>query len=348
MAAKQDDIILKSIRDDIRSGNFKPCYLFYGEEKYLLHQYKHMLLEALKADGDEMNFSRYEGNSIPVRDVIDLCETMPFLAERRVILMEDTGFFKNKADEMADYMKSLPDYLHILFTESQVDKRSRMYKAVKTAGQIVEFVKQDEKKLMEWAAGVLKSCGRRISRRNMELLLTKTGTDMGNLRMELEKLVSYTEGRDEVLAGDIETICTTQTVNKIFEMVRSVAEKNQKRALELYDDLLTLKEPPMRILFLMARQYRQLLLVKEMEAEGVSPTEIITVLGVSPRTYREISSCARAYTQEELIATIQDFAASEEAVKTGRLQDLLSVELLIIKYSSTDTRHSSSRTAAPA
>lgn len=59
----------------------------------------------------------------------------------------------------------------------------------------------------------------------MELLLTKTGTDMGNLRMEMEKLISYTEGRDVVTAEDIEEICTTQTTNRIFDMVRAVTEK---------------------------------------------------------------------------------------------------------------------------
>lgn len=128
-----------------------------------------------------------------------------------------------------------------------------MYKAVKACGTIAEFARQDEKTLMRWAAGLLGKAGKKITQRDMELLLTKTGTDMGNLRMELEKLISYTEGRDIVTAEDIEEICTTQTTNRIFDMVRAVTEKNQKRALDLYYDLLTLKEPPMRILFLLAK-----------------------------------------------------------------------------------------------
>lgn len=57
---------------------------------------------------------------------------------------------------------------------------------------------------------------KKITQRDMELLLTKTGTDMGNLRMEMEKLISYTEGRDVVTAEDIEEICTTQTTNRIL------------------------------------------------------------------------------------------------------------------------------------
>lgn len=325
---------MKSIQEDIKTGNFKQSYLLFGEEAYLKHQYKEKLLNALNPDGDTMNFSRYEGKGVDVKQLIDLCETMPFFAERRIILLEDTGFFKNKCEELADYMKSLPDYLVLVFSESEVDKRSRMYKAVKSGGRVTEFAKQDEKTLMRWAAGILGKEGKKITQRDMELFLTKTGTDMGNIRMELEKLITYTEGQDIVSAEDIEAVCVTQTTNKIFDMVRAVTEKNQKRALELYYDLLTLKEPPMRILFLLAKQFRQLLLTKKMSGEGASQNEIATRLGVPSFVVRNISACARSYTVEELEQAVEDFVDAEEAVKTGRLGDVLSVELLIVKYSS--------------
>jgi len=325
---------LKSIQEDIKTGNFKQSYLLFGEEAYLKQQYKEKLLNALNPDGDTMNFSRYEGKGIDVKQVIDLCETMPFFADRRIILLEDTGFFKNKCEELADYMKSLPDYLVLVFAESEVDKRSRMYKAVKSSGRVTEFAKQDEKTLMRWAAGILGKEGKKITQKDMELFLTKTGTDMGNIRMELEKLVAYTEGKDIVAAEDIEAVCVTQTTNKIFDMVRAVTEKNQKKALELYYDLLTLKEPPMRILFLLAKQFRQLLLTKKMAGEGASQNEIASRLGVPSFVVRNISACARSYTVEELERAVEDFVDAEEAVKTGRLGDVLSVELLIVKYSS--------------
>ncbi len=130
--------------------------------------------------------------------------------------------------------------------------------------------------------------------RDVELLLTMTGTDMGNIRMELEKMISYTVGRDVVTAADIRAVCTTQTTNKIFDMVRAVTEKNQKRALDLYYDLLTLREPPMRILFLLAKQFRQICLTKKMSQEGLSQTEIASKLGVPSFVVRNLASCARS------------------------------------------------------
>ena len=106
---------MKNIQADIKSGNFKQAYLLYGEEAYLKQQYKHKLVQALNPDGDTMNFSHYEGKGIDVKQLIDLCETMPFFADRRVVLLEDTGFFKNKSEELADYMKELPDYLCMVY-----------------------------------------------------------------------------------------------------------------------------------------------------------------------------------------------------------------------------------------
>ena len=285
---------MKNLQEDIKTGKFKNAYLLFGEEAYLKIQYKEKLIHALNPDDDTMNFTKYEGKGIEVREMIDLCETMPFFADHRVVLVENSGFFKNKCDELADYMKTLPDYLRLVFVEEEVDKRSRMYKAVKNCGRIVEFAKQDEKTLMRWAAGILAREGRKITTRDMELFLTKTGTDMGNIRMELEKLITYTMGQDIVTREDIEEICTTRTENKIFDMVRAVTERNQRRALDLYNDLLTLREPPMRILFLLSKQFRQMCLAKKMAGEGASQNEIATRLGVPSFVARNILACARA------------------------------------------------------
>lgn len=328
---------MKSIQEDITTGNLKPFYLLHGEEPYLKQQYKHKLIQALRAEEDSMNYTRYEGKGIEVRQLIDLCETMPFFSDTRVILIEDSGFFKNKTEDFAEYLKTPPGYLRIVFVETEVDKRNRMYKTVKDLGRVVEFGVQDEKTLMRWAAGILGKEGKRIRQADMEMFLARTGTDMGNIRMELDKLIAYTMGRDTITAGDIESICTTQITNKIFDMVRAVTEKNQKRALELYYDLLTLKEPAMRILFLLARQFKQLLETKQLTEEGAAQNEIASRLGVPSFAVRNLQACARSYSTGELMQAVEDFAESEEAVKTGRLEDVLSVELLIVKYSNGKT-----------
>ena len=321
---------MKNIQEDIKTGNFKQAYLLYGEEAYLKQQYKHKLVQALNPEDDTMNFNHYEGRNIDVKELIDLCETMPFFADRRVVLLEDTGFFKNKCDELADYMKELPDYLCLIFVENEVDKRNRMYKAVKAAGRIGEFVQQDEKTLMRWAAGLLKKEGKMITQRDMELLLTMTGVDMGNLRMELEKIISYTGDRDVVTGEDIQQVCTTQTQNKIFDMVRAVTEKNQKRALDLYYDLLMLKEPAMRILFLVTRHFQILMQLSDMMGGGFDYKSMASKVGVPEFAVRKYAGQARAFEGKRLEQIVRECVQTEENIKTGQMADQLAVELLII------------------
>ena len=325
---------MQRINEDIKTGNFKQIYLLYGEERYLKNQYTTRLRKALCQDGDEMNTHFYQGKDFSLGQVIDLAETLPFLAERRVMFFKDTGLFKAGGEKLAEYLANPNDTTFFVFTESEVDKRSKLYKTVQSKGYVAEFTVQDENSLKRWIAGILGREGKKISENTAQLLLSKTGTDMENIQMELEKLITYTGDRNVVTRADIQEVCTTQTQNKIFDMVRAVTEKNQKRALDLYYDLLTLKEPPMRILFLLAKQFRQLLLVKEYTEEGVAQPEMASRLGVPSFVVRNIASCARSYRISELRQAVTDFVDAEEAVKTGRLQDVLSVELLIVKYSS--------------
>lgn len=324
---------MKRVLEDIKNQDFKKVYLFYGEEDYLKRQYRDRLVHALNPEGDTMNMAHFEGKGIDVKEVISLGETLPFFAERRILVLEDTGFFKGQCPDLPEYMGELPDYLCMIFVEDEVDKRSRMYKAVKNAGAVVEFPLQDERTLMRWVLGILTREGKKITQRDMELFLMKTGTDMTNIEMELEKLLAYTMGRDVVTPGDIEEICTNQITNRIFEMVRAVSEQNQKKALDLYYDLLSLKEPPMRILFLLARQFNMMLQVKDMQRLGFDQKGIADKLGIQSFIVRNYASFARKYSMDRLRQAVEDFTRTEEDVKTGKLQDVMSVELMIVKYS---------------
>ncbi len=308
-------------------------YLLYGEEQYLKEQYKQKLLQALHTEEDTMNYSRFEGKGISEAELIDLAETLPFFADHRVILLEDTGFFKNKTEKLADYMAQAPEHLVLIFAEKEVDKRNRLYKAVAKYGYAAEFAAQKTDVLMRWILGLLNRENKKITRPVMELFLEKTGTDMGQISQELEKLLSYTMGREVIREEDVQAVCTNRVENQIFAMVRAVSEKKQKKALQLYYDLLSLKEPPMRILYLLAREMNLILQVKELKKAGFDQKTIASRAGIAPFAVRNYLPLAERYSSETLKAAVEDFTDTETAVKTGRLTDVLSVELMIVKYS---------------
>lgn len=325
---------MKNIEEDIRSGKFKSIYLFYGEEAYLKNLYKNRLKNALVSPEDTMNLNVYQGKGISIPQVIDQAETMPFFADRRLILLEDSGFFKNAAPELADYLgEGAPAETVFLFVESEVDKRGKLYKTVKSKGRIVEFARQSEQTLTNWVLRALQKEKLKITRSAMQLFLERTGNDMENISRELEKLISYVYGRESIAKEDVEAICTFRTENKIFDMINAIAEKKQKRALELYYDLLALKESPLRILALMARQFHLLLQIKDLRRQGFDQGEIASRAGVMSFVVRNCLRQGEYFSETMLRRAVEECVRTEEAIKTGRLGDRLGVELLIVKYS---------------
>ena len=281
-ATRKRGRFMKQINEDIKQGHFKPIYLLHGEERYLRRQYRERLQKALCNSDDTMNTHVFQGKDLPVGEIIDLAETLPFLAQRRVIFINDSNLFKSGGEKMAEYLTAPNETTVFVFTESEVDKRSKLYKAVQSKGYVAEFTTQDEKTLKHWIAGTLAKEGKKITENTVTLFLTKTGTDMENIQMELEKLICYCLNKEVVEDADVEAVCTTRISNHIFDMINAVAEKNQRRALDLYYDLLALKEPPMRILFLIARQCNMLLQAKELKSKGYDNRTIASKMGVAP------------------------------------------------------------------
>lgn len=324
---------MKTIDNDIKMGQLKNVYLLYGTEDYLKRQYRDKLKHALVEPDDTMNFSAYEGKDINPKELIDLSETLPFFKEKRMILVENSGFFKNSCDDLAEYMSQVPESTCFVFVEEEVDKRSKLFKAASRAGSAVEFETPKEDMLVRWILGRIQREGKKITQSVMQLFLSKTGSDMENIDKELEKLICYTLDKTEITAADVEAICTGQTENKIFEMIDAISAKNQKKALDLYYDLLALKEAPMRILFLIARQFQNLLLIKSMSAKGYPAVSIAKTAGMPSFAVQKNLRQAGAFKINQLKEAIEDCGQAEEDVKTGRMADQLAVELLIVKYS---------------
>ncbi|MEE0692326.1 MAG: DNA polymerase III subunit delta [Lachnospiraceae bacterium] len=324
---------MKSLNEDIKTGSFKQVYLLFGEEEYLKNQYKNRLHRAILSEDDTMNFSSFEGKGVDVRQIIDQAETLPFFADHRMILIEQSGFFKNASPELAEYIPQIPAETILVFVEKDVDKRGKLYKAVQKKGRAVELGRQDEKTLQAWVLGMLKKEKRTITRDALTLFLEKSGNDMENIANELEKLLTYTHGKDAVEYADVEEICTVTTESRVFDMIRAVAEKKQKQALDLYYDLLSLKEPPMRILFLIARQFNQMMQVKDLRERGYGASEIASKAGIAPFIVKKSLAQSAQFEMDELYRAVKDCVEAEEAVKTGRLGDCLAVEMVIVKYS---------------
>lgn len=325
---------MQRINQDIKTGQFKQMYLLTGEEDYLRNQYKNRLMEALLGGGDAMNLNVFSGKEATPSAIIDIAETLPFLAERRVIVLENTGLLKGSQDALAEYLKSPADTTFFVISEKEADKRSKVYKAVKQNGYVCEFGQQDENTLRKWIKQSFAKENKQIEERALAIFLNKTGTDMSGIKTEMEKLICYCHEKDTITSEDVEAITTERITNRIFDMIRAVAERNQKQALDLYYDLLALKEPPMRILALIGRQFNTLLQVKGLKEKGHDSRYIGEKTGLQPFIAKKYMDQSNGFKTWMLRQAVEDCLKADEDVKTGKLNDMISVELLIIKYSS--------------
>ena len=325
---------MKNLNADLKSGQFKQVYLLYGEEGYLKKQYKDRFIKAMLPEGDTMNYAYYEGKNTDVKEVIDLAETLPFFAERRLIVFENTGFFKTAAGaDLADYVKEMPETTYFVFVESEVDKRNKLYKAVNSKGYAVELSTQDEGTLKRWVFNLARRENKEMSEAVITYFIGKVGTDMEKIQRELEKVICYAIDRNTLTKEDVDAVCVTQLSNHIFEMVDAVAAGNQKRALDLYYELLALKEPAMRILYMLARQYRILFHVKALANQGYGRKEIASKAGIHPFVAGKNIEQSKRFKMKELRGVMEEAAQLEQDVKTGLLTDTLAVELFIVKQS---------------
>ena len=327
---------MKEITKNIKEKQFHKVYLLTGDEDYLLFQSRQMLKNALVLEGDEMNFHSFEESKIDLAEVAALASTFPFFSEKRVLLFNQTKILKTGKDEFLKVLEEMPETTCIIICESEVDKRSKVYKWIKKNGYVAELMKKDQKErtLLNFLARILAKEKKQIREEDARYFLERVGEEMYQIRNEAEKLISYLGQETIVTREAIDAVVSVQIQDKIFDMVTALAQKNQSLALGYYNDLLLLKEPVMHILYLIVRQYRILVILKETNSLRKSEAEMAKAAGIPPFTLRKYGTQMRLYSQEQLESCLSRVLKLEEEIKTGILPDQIGLEMLLIELSS--------------
>lgn len=324
---------MKIIKEHIKRNQYKSVYLIYGSESYLKKLYRDKLRNGIINNSDTMNYSYFEGKSIDSSKIKAIAETMPFFSERRLIILENSNWFKSQS-YFEDYLKQLPNTTHIVFVESEIDKRSRLFKTIKEIGYISEMNTMDERNLKLFAASLFQKEKKLITEKGLSLFLETVGTDMNMIINEVEKLICYTLGKDVVSEEDIYLVCTELITNKIFLMIDAIAQKNQQKALQLYYDLIVLREKPLSILFLINRHFHILYQVKELSSLERDNKSISNKVSIPPFAVSKYISQLKGFTMEQIKEMMEYGITIEENIKTGRIDEKMGVELMIIHCSS--------------
>ena len=323
------------LNEDLRNQDFRPMYLLYGVEEYLKLSYKKSFRKAFGGE-EGLCYDFFDG--APDVDVlIDTVRTFPmsFTGTGRLVIVQDSGWFKKTPPEkltnfLADE-KEYPETGHLMFIETEIDKRNKLYKIVSSRGFVCELGPQSEAQLSRWGARYLDNAGKKIRNSTMQLLLSMTGSRMDNIASELEKLIAYVGDREVIEDQDITTICSRNVEDQVFQMITELSLGNKEKAMQYYADLMLLQEAPMKILALMRRNFNQLLLAKESMDARMAPADGAKYTNVSPWIYKKLCEQARHYTKENLEEYLSDCYHYDAAIKNGNIADRTAVELLLCR-----------------
>ncbi len=315
---------MKNINDHIKQNTFNHCYLLIGEEDYLKQQMKNNLSKAIIGD-DTMNRSVFKEKP-DEKEICELARTLPFFSERRLIILDSSDFFSWASDDLCGILNNMPDYLYIIIIENSADKRKKTYKAIQKAGYICELKTRSQGDLRKFIQGKCKEEGVDIDPAAADALISATNGDLNTISNELDKLFAYTLDKGSINAEDIKKVCSISLEEKVFDMIEAIGKRDNKKAMSLYRDLVALKEPPVKILILMERQFMGIAQVKG--SANVEASQI-GMKGVPPFVLKKYREQAANFSMDELKGLLKVFEDTEYRIKTGLISDRNGLEIVI-------------------
>lgn len=318
--------------NSLERGVVAPVYLFYGEETYLREQAVARFREFFDRDGDAgMNYDLLDGETVNPADIVASAETLPFFADKRLVVVRNPYFLRagrmNAKQVIApEKEQSLLEYLEhplnstclILTTGSPVDKRKKLFRLIRKNGRVIEFTLLNKADLDRWLKQKTAALGKKFAAGAADAFLELAGPSLQNLVMEWDKLYNYTAGREMITLAEVRRVCAPTARENIFAVVDAIGDKRYREALAGIKEMLAAKEPPMRLLSLITRQFRLLLLVDALLKRGCPVRAIAGRLKLHPYYCRKIAAQCRNFDQDMLVQVIYSLAELDAAVKSGQ------------------------------
>ena len=323
------ELNLTDLKKELREETLRQVYLFYGKEQYLLEYYTKKIMDAVP-DGGMPEFNRMvvEDNRTTPAELEDFIETYPLMSEKKLLVLQNTGLFKEAKAEIKEFwsekLSNLPDYIVLLVTESEVDKRSVLYKALSKVGCVLEFALLSQADVVTWIIRQALDEKKKITKENAAYLAEICDEGLSAVRNELNKLISYCG--EEILKSDIERVVSKSLQVRIFELTDSMTAKDADLAFRILGDLKNSKESAFRILYVLSNTFDQLLHTKLLLAEGASAGEISGKLKVAPFIAKKLSGNVRGFSEEFLKNRIMQTAQIDLAIKEGKISEWAAIE----------------------
>ena len=328
----------QQLKADIKSGAFRRMYIFFGEERYLLENYRGQLKKKLtEGPAEDFNYHRFTEETWDVGALGEAVEAIPMMSPTSLIEIIDIDPFSRPEGErqaLTELLPGIPDYCTLVWSfdavEWKPDKRMKKLWAALSSGLQVEFAKQKEAQLIPWIRRHLATAGKTINDEVCRYLILQTGGSMTTLNAEIQKLMAYSD-QPEITKFDVDSVVIPVVEAVIFDITRDIGAKNFQGALEKLRDLLRQDAEPIAINAIIGRQLRQLYGAKVLSAHGKGPYDLMRLYGTWESAARELYQQAGRFSMETLRHGMLRSAETDYAMKTSGGQQGQLLELMLLR-----------------
>lgn len=324
---------MKDLKKQLKENKIGKLYLFTGPERFLARYYEKEIVDKLLDENSRaFNYTVIE-NKTSMTELSDIVSTFPAFSDRRVVIVKDKSLTKESGDKNWNaFFESLPDYICLIFVLDEVDKRTTFYKSIEKHGFAVEFERQGEDALIKWVTNVFSSYGKHISKPAAAFFVGMLEPDMTLMMLEIKKVANYLGDKNVVLDEDILKVVTKSVKTRIFDLTDAVSQNQTARAIRIIDDLLQIKEPVNYIIVMLSRHLGILMKTKKLEEKRVPQSEMAKIAGVPSFIMGKIRKQASYFTMNALKELVRECMEADLAIKSGKMDQRLALELFIIKW----------------
>lgn len=333
----------QQIIKDIEKGNIAPIYVFYGTESYLLQEMvSYMERKLVDPESRDFNYSTYDLRETPIELVLQDAETFPFMADRRLVVGKDALFLtgarvsssvEHNGDALIAYAENPPEYstLVLVVPQEKLDERKNIVKKLKSQAVTAVFQPLQGNELEAWVVRRAKHYHVSLAPGVPTLLVAMVGQDLALLNQELKKMSQYTGSGGTITVDTVELLASRSLEQDIFALVDRVARVKLDEAFRILYDLLQNKEEPIKILNLLARQFRLILQAKLLSNRGYGQKQIASQLKVHPYAVKLALEQGGHFSEKALREILSTLADEDFRMKSGQTDKVLALEMFLLK-----------------
>ncbi|NLD78967.1 MAG: DNA polymerase III subunit delta [Mollicutes bacterium] len=312
----------------------KNIYVVYGNEKYLIESSLNKIIE----NNHDSEIVKYDLNFDLVNNIIEEIISFPLFADKKIIVISNalflTGLSNNISDEeikaLEKVLEDIPEQINLVLVveNEKLDGRKNLVKKLLKDSNILECNKLSDQEAYEFVKNTFEEDNYQIDLKAINSLLDKSKENLTLLMSEIDKLKIFKVDTKIITKEDVDQLVSKYDYDNIFELTNSVVNKDLTKALFLYQELLKRGEEPIKIIVLLANQFRTIFQVKKMLINTNNNKEIADKLKIHP--YRVELAKRINISEEMLLDYLEKLADLDENIKTNRVDKESGLEMFFL------------------